>query len=451
MLLQIRASWSMGFGMQLPPEFGEAYRAQSKSKAGPEFVNEAATDIFFYRDKLQRLFDGLKGKDVLGGPVAGRFYLWALTQYVQSVTGAPLNGPLPENAFPQSSSGPGFEEWRRDFDKAGTAQFFLSQTESRRFMMDDFKRFDERRDSHAYTTNFANQATDQLFVQIEKIRESLAAIDKQQILKQPYEFSSRVHVFWILLLSVLAFLIGVVVPLFLLVWQVRANATAESALCAAVLALMIGPLILFARDLRKPVTGNYLAVRWYVPLLKTLDSQNTKVEHAGELDTRMFHEAQSSPDFKGFSPAIRAALRSYLDAADIYNASADELNQKIMSRIRSDSRLTPALVGAPEFRGGTSLYPSEITNALRLDVISNGLAGSPHWDLSIETDMPFWFHVELVIRSEKFHASAADLVAVLREIGLSISAGPEEQKYLVAKQELAKTAGLLEAALKAEQ
>ena len=205
----------------------------------------------------------------------------------------------------------------------------------------------------------ADDAANQLFRQIEAVRGPLSEIDRQQVLKKPYAFSSRVHVSWILILSALAFVVGVVAPLFLLVWEVRANAIAETALLLAALALTIGPAAVFAFDVaRKPDTKNYLETRWYAPLLNTLSLQNAKIVRGGEVDTEMFREAQGSPDFSRFPRAVRDALRGYIDAADKYNASADEWNEKTASNLRLDPRLMPAIVPPLEFRGGRVAHPS---------------------------------------------------------------------------------------------
>jgi hypothetical protein len=115
-LMEIRRSWPEVFGHALTHDFGDVYRAKRPGKSHVERVRQAAFDFVFEDSALYRSVAEINKKyNIPEQPTRGRLAFWVLTEFVSAITGGPLDTRTkPEGVFPLAP-GPGFDEWRRDF------------------------------------------------------------------------------------------------------------------------------------------------------------------------------------------------------------------------------------------------------------------------------------------------------------------------------------------------
>jgi hypothetical protein len=115
-LMEIRRSWPEVFGHALTHDFGDVYRAKRPGKSHVERVRQAAFDFVFEDSALYLSVAEINKKyNIPEQPTRGRLAFWVLTEFVSAITGGPLDTRTkPEGVFPLAP-GPGFDEWRRDF------------------------------------------------------------------------------------------------------------------------------------------------------------------------------------------------------------------------------------------------------------------------------------------------------------------------------------------------
>jgi hypothetical protein len=455
-VLELRARWPWTISMYLAPEFKDSYRSKYPGKSGSELVNQAATDFVFDGAPMQEALEEVQGKHSFSGPLKGRIYFWILTETIPVVTGGSADTRTkPDDVFPSSAIGPGFERWRRDFDHLAPVISLLSDFKDQ--MVSDFRVFADGLPAHARTASLApmvSQAVERLFRQTEIVRVKLANIDKQILMKQRYSFSKRVGIFWLLMLSGLAFLLGVVLPLALLAWKVETNGIAGSAILVSVLILTLGAFVRFGWDISAPLKADpreYIAARWYFPLLKELEIHNKKLQHGGLLDRDMFADAANSADKQQFSKEVFDALTEYVAGAESYNGKALRLNKKVIEVIQSDAILGPVVAGYRSHRGGPLLYPPDVLDKTRLDEIAGAFTANPDVDISVEVDMPRWHRVALKIPGHAFAAEPSQLRVTLGSIRQAVVETQEAKEFMDARHELAVAASRLRVAIESSR
>lgn len=451
-LLDMRANWPWTLALYLPLEFEDSYRSGYPNKGKADLVFQAATDLIFQRSAIEKALQKAADKDSFGGPWRGRAYFWTITQAITVLTvGAPDTRTKPEGVFPSSATGPGFSQWRNEFDRLGSAIFLLGH--AREQMMAELQKFfdalpADRRVAEA--DRLAHQSVQRFFSQTNMVKEKLTDIDKQVLLKRPYSFRDRVHTKSVLILSGLSVLLGVFLPLLLLAWKMETTAIAATVILASAFIATIGTLVQFGWDVvasPKPSLHDYLAARWYSPLLKELGIHREKLQRGGLLDRGMLVDAMNSPDRQQFPPEVSKALSEYEAASGTYNDKTIGFNKAVIDTIRADTAL-----GSPaaEYRGSKEslvLYPAEILNETRLDEIGRAFVARPVVDVSIEVNMPRWTHVAMKVPGEAFAASPSRLRAALDVIRKKVANIGVAREFLDARKELTGAAERLSAAI----
>jgi len=177
-------------------------------------------------------------------------------------------------AFPSSPSGPGFEEWRRDFEDLEGALSTLSRMKEP--MVSDYQKFCAFLPPQLKRERPGREMArlvDEFFVAIATVRSKLADVDKLTLMRSKYS-SDRVHLGRLEVLAGMALLVGVILPLSLLARRRRL-----SRFVTALVTLIF--LMAAFWQLRRDVAGTrissdvdaYLRARWYGTLAQELEAR----------------------------------------------------------------------------------------------------------------------------------------------------------------------------------
>ncbi|MDA2914427.1 hypothetical protein MYX77_10835, partial [Acidobacteriia bacterium AH_259_A11_L15] len=395
-----------------------------------------------------------EGDKIQSLPWKGRVYFWILNEAVTVVTvGTPDTRTKPEGVFPSSAIGPGFKEWRRDFEQLRTSLRILS--DYKKIMVNDFAQYVNRSQLGTTFSVMMSDAVEKFFKQIDGVAARLDSIDRQNILKERYSFSRRVHVTSLLILMALVFLLGIIVPLSFLVWNVETDSVTGSALLVIVLVLVLASFIRFGWDIAAPVRPSpreYVVTRWHKPLLEELSKHSKKLEQGGLLDLDMFRDVAHSPDRSLLSTEESEALDAYNAIAEEYNKKALELNRSIIESIEANEALAP-YVSKYGGKGGPSLHPIEIMDNASIDRICEGmhkqLRVTPNANLVVEISMQRWSHLPLFVSGQGFLADPGKFCNALRGIGTSIIDTPVAREYIEIRDKLTAVASNLRELLEA--
>lgn len=451
-LFDLRAAWPPALSMYFPAEFHDSYRSRYPNQGRAQLISQAAIDLIFGHRAMTETLDEVD--DSLGGPWEGRAYFWILSQAVNVLTVGMVDTPSsPQGVFPSSATGPGFAEWRRDFNELRPVASLFSDFKEP--MLSSFEQFAKNLPSatrSSGSSHYASRAAERFINQFDNLNAKLADIDRQKVLKESYSFPRRINSVWLMILCGMALVLGVVFPLAVLALELEPSRVAGIAILTAAMALLLGAFIQFGWDIASPVKidpREYLSGRWLNPLLNQLRTHEAKVQHAGLLDLDMVIDASNSADRKAFSLELSESLVAYLAAAKNYNKEALKLNNKVVDRIHSDATLGPLLTKSSG-RGGPSLYPSDVFNERRLDEVSKQLVRTPNSNISIEVDMPRWTKVTARIPGNAFAGEPSRLIEALKTIGKELVESPEERDFLRVKEQLTRDADRLRAALESE-
>lgn len=455
-LLNIRSNWPWPLQMYLPPEFADLYRSKHPEKSRQELLIQAVGELVFLSpdSRMGQTIDELQPKDSFGGPWAGRIYFWIFTEAVTVLTvGTPDTRTKPEGVFPSSATGPGFDEWRRNFDRSQTAIQILR--DFRAPMVRDFRKFAQglQQQPRSNIAQYVEVATAQFFEQIDSVKARLKSLDKNLLLQKRYSFTSRVRVDWLLLLSGLAFFLGVVLPLGLLAWKIEIDNIGGSAILVSVLALTIGAFARFGWDISAPLrfgSTEYATARWYTPLIKELEIHEKKVEHGGLVDREFFIDAARSGTRAQFPRELVTALDDYLERTEIYNTKALRLSGIVAERIKSDPIMGDAVAQSPSQRVSTSvpLHPADVLDEARLNSVIDSFR-TRDVDISISVDMPRWIREDIRIPRKAFGDKPEAVAEALRALRLDILNGSHAEEFLTAREDLVKSGEQLRRTLEA--
>ena len=452
-LLELRAGWPWTIGRLLQPEFADTYRGKHAEESKVGVISHAVTDLIFDGPTIKETIEQTRNDTFYRGQWKSRVYSWILSEAVGVIAGGtPDSQTRTQGVFPSSLSGPGFEQWRRDFTQlAGTVALLSHMREA---MVLDFEEFVEGSRSRAHlmplTQNMLG-AYERFFDQVRSVRIKLADIDKQEAIKTRYSFSDRINRHSLVVLSLLALLLGILVPLALLVWKVETSAIVGTVLLVMALVPTFGALVQFGWDVWTPPKEDphrYILERWYFPLLRDLERQDAKLQNGGLVDREMFINASNSSEASEMSTAVTEGLGEYLRTSSNYNEKSLAFSTQVISRMRTDPILEPLISGYRSGNQSATLYPADILNERRLQEIVKSLSERPGSDISVETLMPQWSRVEVRMPGGSFAAAPKRLRDVLDGINADVAGGQEARQFLEAREQLEETSGRLKAAIK---
>jgi hypothetical protein len=262
-LLQIRDEWRWTYD-HLPPEFGFAYRAKFPDAFGHVFVNRAAGNLIFGGSELESALADLGDRHTRRDHMKGRVFYWLLGEVVTCLTGGRRPGLTSTlGVFPATLEA-GFDQWRGVFQQMGENISILAGL--RETMIEDYMLYADSHDSVAFRNRLKQAVADDVerfFQRIEAVGRTLDEIAKEETLKRPYDFSQRVHKGSLTTFSILAFIAGTVLPLFLLALELALTPVVLTALLGATLLFTIAAFGQFVFDIwRVPPSVPYHIARW---------------------------------------------------------------------------------------------------------------------------------------------------------------------------------------------
>jgi hypothetical protein len=204
----------------LAPGFPDAYRSRNPGRGGADLVIHAANDLLIHSPQIDAALADAHNSDVWRGPYLGRVFFWILAQAAKVIaSGTWETSTKPDGAFPSTADEVGFDAWRQDFDKARGAVNILSIIKDQ--MQADFRRFiAEKQTRQPNLVWFTSMTMDDVFREIVSIQTILSDIDNQRLLRARYVYKG----YWFLSSLVCTFLLGVILPLLLLIWNPKTSA-----------------------------------------------------------------------------------------------------------------------------------------------------------------------------------------------------------------------------------
>jgi hypothetical protein len=414
----------------LPPAFSDAYRSRNPGQRRADLVLQAAFELLNPSSNIEAALAEVRNTDSFEGPYPGRVYFWILNEALNVMaSGTWETTTKPDGAFPSASGETGFDAWRQDFDKARSAITVLSLFKEQ--MQADFRNFIAQ--NQARYPNLKGLETlvpDAFFQRVSSIQNLVSDIDRQRLLKAQYSFNSGRFIFSM----VCAFLTGVALPFTFLIWNFKINRFGATCMLATVI-LFLG---LATSQLGSSATGRqlsdreYITARWYRPMTKELRMHEEKLSRGAFLDRDFLMDAAYSADRKQFSAKLASALDAYLAAAEAYNRSALPLTQRVVEAIRKSPELIPAIGKLPQTGNSIGLNPIEVLERGRdaeIAKLAKNLATDPALNVSVETEMPRWRHVDVVIIGRSLGGDTSKLVKALQAIRDSLSQSNEAVEF----------------------
>jgi hypothetical protein len=290
-------------------------------------------------------------------------------------------------------------------------------------------------------------APDGLFQGVNSVQNLVSDIDRQQLLKARYSFNGR----WFIFMMVCAFLSGVVCPFVFLIRNSKINRRAASFLLFIVIFFLGAATFQLSSSAagRQPSDREYVTARWYRPMAKELAVHEERLSRGALLDRDFIMDAAYSPERKHFSPRFASALDAYLATAEGYNRSVLPLARRVIEAIRKSPELIPAIGKLPDGGSSITLNPTEILETGKdngIAKIANSLTTDPALNISVETEMPRWSHVDVVITRHGLNGETTNLAKALQAISETLSESNEATEFSRART----AANVAEQRLKAE-
>ena len=400
---ELQRTWPGGIDMYLPPEFRERFSARLGNVHGVQFVEKFAGATFAPSPELVGALADVARQDPFGPDHwKGRVFAVAITESVKVISegaqiepqswsiGSPEPSSEAAGAFPRAASGPGFEEWRKDFDRVSVAmRFFEGESQ---MAESDFREFLQSHPNLRWSPDaiYVNPLRG-VFASVNKLRMHLRTIDELSLSRSRYLFNSRVHGKCILVLVLAATLIGIVVPMTVLASSVeRFSSIAAISLLLAAVVLLAGSFVQFGRDVFRPLEPDpalYLADRWLRPLIDELDTDKTQFDSLSPVKTeRIVQLLDSGPVTKLPSDLVHQ-LQIYRNAAKAFNSCIEELDTVALSALESSSGLAPFRRRYQEIPNVQHqiLHTLDLANADRFAQLRHDLEGSREIVLGVES------------------------------------------------------------------
>jgi hypothetical protein len=436
-LRNLAISWPQGLAMYLPVEFREEYRREYPEKTGADFVEQAARDVLFLNAPLKRAMDRVRGNDSFGGPWHGRAYFWVLDEAVGSLTLASrYTGSSPDNVFPWSLDGPGFEQWRPGFEKVRGMLTLLGDYQPA--MLLDFQQFVSGLPTQYKAMNLPKHyqsGAENFYDKLKLVGSKLDEIDKATLSAKRYSFREKVQLSKILVLCFFSVVAGILIPQTLLAG--RCDSATFGKVLFLISAISLGGASLqFAQDIAKPVSidwSSYITVRWYEPILKQARQQQPGLGNGGMINAEYCMGAINSEENKFFDREIIDALKLYVVRVDSYNKEAKVFNALALETMRRDKVIQDSSANFRSLKGGPVLYPYYLIDDRKWNEFRESLIRSVVGDVSVEVLGPSWTKIEIQIPGPLFTHESSKALKSLEEVRNSLRLEPQAREFLKAR------------------
>ena len=446
-LSRMQVAWPSTLVWFLPPEFRERFSAHNGNSKGVALAEKLAASVIFSSPNLDATYSDVAKHDTFGKThLQGRVFILALDEALGVITERfqlgstsfrsgdpePRGGQLA--AFPSSASGPGFDEWRRDFDSISTTARFLQPYSDA--ALQDFDAFQIGRLGKvggAALSKLASDGSRVFFENIVLVRSSVLKIDELESSKSRYLFNQRVHARSLFFLVALASLVGIVCPLLILAYQpVVLSRICANAILVSSLALTFSALLQFGFDIAQPLREDkslYLKDRWLRPIATDLQSARAGLAAGSTVQLESVTSFLVSTSAKEVPDELTKRLAKAVELEKIYNSSVDEMNRMVLSKLSRDPGLMSFLKSAQQANSvsHTVLHPADF---LDLQIFNQRIAaasGPSQLVLGIETLYAWGSRTECsLIASEKLKAN---LLSRLAQFQGQIAANAKADQY----------------------
>lgn len=421
-LILLRTKWPWNLTMYLPLEFKDAYRSKYPDKTQSEFFSAAVGDVIFQNPKLEEALSEVRNKDPFKGHRYGRVYYWILNEGVEAITvGTADARPKPDEVFPSKPQGPGFDEWRASFKTLAGPIQFLSDFQLN--FHQDFKQFTNELPQeyrNMRLLEFYERGVQLFFNEVGTVKTKLNEMEKQEAIMKAYSFSGRVHLASLVILTCIAVLLGILVPLILLALSKDPTPTLAIVLLISSLSAMGGAFFQFSWDVSRSLEFDekaYVKARWYVFLNKEIERQIKNLDNGGMVDTDYFIDARNSSDKKRFPDSLVQRLENFINQANNYNDIAQKFNALFLQTLKEDKNIGPAVAGYKSLKGGPFLYPFFcLLDDEKWQSHLDQYVRNVNEDIGVEVPMSRWMQVAFQIPVSTFAADIGRLSKSLNSV-----------------------------------
>jgi len=406
--------WNGNLPTFLPPEFEERYRSKYPDLSEADFISQAIKDLLFQPSTIKDTFADLNFYGETENNWQGRIYFWILKEAVDVIlVSAPIEGTRPEGVFPWATKGPGFHEWRSNYEKTSRTLLFFSPWRGE--MSEDLRAFVQNRPPQP-NLNFDHtygHSIDDLFELFSQVDTKLSAIDKQEILRGRYSFDDRLKLrLYILLL--LLFVFGMVLPLSLMLSKERTFYLPKIILLVTTTVTIL--IVASFRDLTFPLWGtghatlaSYVSERWIVPMVKDLKGHQATLDNGEPLRIRNFRDARSSSERGNLPSDLAEELDNYVTSALGYNAQVNLFNDVVVQAIRRNELISKHALPCQGFKDEHfSVRPYDFLDDVRFNKLLKDRLGADGYNIVVEVPIVYGSRPELCIegRASRFIPAA---------------------------------------------
>lgn len=443
----LQASWPDTMRMFLPLEFKERFSARSSNARGVQLVEKFAGEIVFPSTVTESALADVASDDTFGKEHwKGRVYAVALTEVVNVISGGsqleprafglgkPEERPGLGTAFPRSASGPGFGQWRNDFDRLSIACRVLEMRADE--AISDFQAFLRSNPNLLPFGSLYPDGVRAIFDSIVKIRAHVRKIDELSLYTSRYSFPRRVHPRFLLVAILAALLIGVAVPLVLLTGL--AGAPGWPSMIAILCFSSASTVAAFGRfglDVIKSLEPDprlYVSDRWLRPILEELDRNTSLLQSGSPLQLECLTDFLSSDDADQIPSRLRDELSGCRLSLEVYNSSAERLDAACLKHLEQD-------VEFDQFRRPFQesalvqhavLHPSDLADLSKVQRLPLRTPGTDRILLGVETRYPWGSRgrMSLIAEPSKRNELADSIEALSRTLESSNQAREFNEK-----------------------
>ncbi len=399
---ELQREWPSSIALYLPPEFRDKFSARVGNAHGVQFVEKFTGAMFVPSPELKSALLDVAKQDTFGPDYwKGRVFAVAITESVNLIsegvqiepqgwslgTSEPSSEPV--GAFPRAASGPGFDEWRKDFDRVSVSmRFFEMEVPT---AVSDFQQFLQSHPSLRWSADeIYVKPLRRVFASVNTIRMHLRTIDELSLSRSRYVFSSRVHGKSLLVLITAAALIGILLPLLIQANAVRLTPIASTSILFAAVIFLTGSFIQFGHDVFRPLEPEpalYMADRWLRPLIGELKNDEAQLETRSPIRTERIVQLLDSGPVSALPPELLRELNRYRALAKSYNHNTEQLDTVALSILESSTELAPFRRRYQEIPNVSHpiFHPVDLANADRLAELRRDLQGRREVVLGVES------------------------------------------------------------------
>jgi len=407
----LQAQWPEALAMLLPPEFKEHFSARVGNLHGARLLEKLAVAVLFGGPEVTSALADVRSLDSFGSEHwKGRVYFLALDEAQKVVSGgaslAPAGfaltqaepgagdwefKPQPAAAFPWSPVGPGFQQWRDDFDLVSGFDHFMGPYDDA--WVSDFRAF---LDSHPGPMSDLRlrlyiNAVRSFHRSVASMRGHVRAIDALELSQSRYRFQRRVNRTALVVLVILASITGAVAPMFLMAGEFTMTPWAASAVLTASLVLMVAAFVQFGRDILRPFSGDpklYVSDRWMRPILEDLERCPGLIQSASTVPVERVTEYLLSGPTRDVPSELVAGLKQFQASAAAYDKSAEALDTTILDALRGHAQLRPFVkpwADVQNRRQYSVMHPGDVIGPGGIEQLRKGTRDAGEIFFAVET------------------------------------------------------------------